>query len=41
MFHVHMSYDSYLAFLGQGWAFCGEDSLATLRGSLRSVRYCE
>ena len=28
-------------FLGQGWAFCGEDSFATLRGSSRSVRYCE
>jgi len=43
MFHVHNAHvlRQLSGFFGINWAFCGEDSLATLRGSLRSIRYCE
>jgi len=34
MFHVYMPQNCYLAFLGQGLAFFGEDRLATLLCSL-------
>jgi len=34
MFYVYIPQNCYLAFLGQGLAFCGEDRLATLLCSL-------